>query len=67
MNGTAERRASRRDATHHGLGHFGRMNLRGHRRVTGRHIQVGVTVEEADYADRLRRSSGWVPKHRADA
>jgi hypothetical protein len=56
----------RRDDSHHGHGHVAPLNPRGRTRSTGRHIDNTATVAEADYADKLRRSAGWTPKHRAD-
>jgi len=69
MNGvTATATRNWRDSSpHHGSGHVARLNPRGPGRSSGRRVQRGVTTEEADYADRLRRSAGWAPKHRADA
>jgi arylamine N-acetyltransferase len=37
----------------------------GQTRATGRHVDNSATATEADYADQLRRSSGWTPMHRA--
>jgi hypothetical protein len=53
--------------THHGPGHIARLNPRGSRgRVMGRHENLRPDVESAAYADRLRRSAGWTPKHLKD-
>jgi hypothetical protein len=36
------------------------------KRTHGKHIAVGVSTVESEYAHKLRRSAGWSPKHVAD-